>query len=40
LADPSIKFEAEINLEAYYEDRKRAKRLENLRKYPGGRGSM
>ena len=40
LSDPSIRFEAEINLEAYFEDRKRQQRLQNLRDYPGARGSL
>lgn len=40
LAEPAIRYEAEINLEAYYEDRKRQQRLQNLRKYPGARGSL
>lgn len=40
LADPSIRFEAEINLEAYFEDRKRQQRLQNLRDYPGARGGL
>jgi len=30
LADPSIRYEAEINLEAYYQDKKRQKRLQAL----------